>query len=258
MSVNVETNVMRPDPPKGHLVNGKNGASSSGMESIAAKHGVVIKASDLKLRSDVTGVESAKTSKLIEELMGESRENKEKSFAGFYTYFLASDVDSLSKEDISRRFQELVLKALYTGSSGNVLDRINAVRQGGKSTNGLSRYMFAHSPELRNKDVMVIWWTFVYPDGTPVGKDVCTTIEHELHDYCESNRADGLRFTAAEYSAVGGKNGQNTAKVVNTVSTMSAQECDELIMQAIARKVELEFSILKDKVMGCLTMNEEG
>ena len=27
MSVNVETNVMRPDPPKGHLVNGKNGAS---------------------------------------------------------------------------------------------------------------------------------------------------------------------------------------------------------------------------------------
>ena len=58
MSVNVDSNVMRPDPPKGLLVNGKNGASSGGMESIAAKHGVVIKASDLKLRSDVTGVET--------------------------------------------------------------------------------------------------------------------------------------------------------------------------------------------------------
>ena len=104
---------------------------------------------------------------------------------------------------------------------------------------------------------MVIWWTFVYQDGTSVGKDVCAMIEHEIHDYCESNRDDGLRFTAAEYSAQGGKNGQNTAKVVNTVSTMGAQECDELIMQAIARKVELEFSILKDKVMGRLTMNEE-
>ena len=257
MSVNVETNVMRPDPPKGHLVNGKNGASPAGMESIAAKHGVVIRASDLKLRSEVNCVETLKTNKLYEDLIGEPREDKEKSFAGFYTYFLASDMDGLSKEDISRRFQELVLKALYTGSSGNVLDRINAVRQGGNSDNGLSRYMFAHSPELRNKDIKLIWWTFVYEDGTLVGKDVCSLIEKEIHNYCEMNRADGLKFTAAEYSAVGGKNGQNTAKVVNTVSTMSAQECDELIMQAIARKVDLDFSILKDKVMDRLTMNEE-
>ena len=87
MSVNVETNVMRADPPKGFLANGKNGASSGGMESIASKHGIVVRASAFRLRSEVNCIDTLKTNKLYEDLMGESREDKKRSFAGFYTFF---------------------------------------------------------------------------------------------------------------------------------------------------------------------------
>ena len=72
-------------------------------------------------------------------------------------------MEGLSKEDISRRFQELVLKALYLWLIWQCIKvRMNGADYTGseKSINGLSRYMFAQ-PELRNKDVKLIWFTFV-------------------------------------------------------------------------------------------------
>ena len=246
MLTNVESNVKRADLPKGHLANGKNGAGSGSMESIAFTHGVTIKAFDLKLRSELKGVDTPACDKLYVEMMGESREDKKISMAGFYIFFKASDVEGLSKEDISRRFLELVLKALYLGSSGNLFVRMMSPKYSATNDHGLSRYMFEH--DLFNKDVKVLFFTFVNEDGTLADKPACMRIEHELHDYCKEHRADGLKFTAAPHSAENGKNGQKAAKVDTYVSTMSTLQCDKLIMQATVRKMEIESGRLSTKV----------
>jgi len=238
MSVNVESNVMRADPPKGHLVNGKNSVSSGSMESVASTHGVTIKTSVLKLRSELKGVDTPPSDKLYVEMMGEPREDKKKSMPGFYIFFKASDVDGLSKEEISRRFLEIVLKALYLGSSGNLFVRMMAPKYSPTNDHGLSRYMFEH--DLLNKDVKVLFFTFVNEDGTLSDKSVCTKIEHELHAYCKEHRADGLKFSAAPHSAENGKNGQKATKVKNNISKMSTLQCNNLIIQAVIRKVEID------------------
>ena len=251
MALNQQSGKMRADAPKGHSANGKDNAGYSSMESILSKYGVTIKTSVLKLRSEISGIESVKTGQLYEEIMGQGRDDKSKSFAGYYSWFLALDIEGLSIEDIIERYMELCQVALYIGTSGNLLDRINAPRHSDASTYGLSRYMFANG--LHMEDVKVLFFIFENEDGTLADESICKKIEQEIHTYCKANREDGLKFTAAEYSAKSGKRGQDTAKVDRTISVASDLECDRVIYAAMARKMEIEFARLTDTMTDQLT-----
>jgi hypothetical protein len=251
MALNQQSGKMKADLPKGHSANGKDSVGYSSMESILNKFGVTIKASVLKLRSEISGIESVKTGQLYEEIMGQGRDDKKQSFAGYYTWFLASEVEGRSVEDLIEHYMELCLVALYIGTSGNLLDRINAPRHSDASDYGLSRYMFANG--LQMEDVKVLFFTFVNEDGTLADESICKKVEQEIHTYCKANREDGLKFTAAEYSARSGKRGQNTAKVDRTISVSSDLECDRMIYAAMARKMEIEFARLTDTMTDQLT-----
>ena len=139
--------------------------------------------------------------------------------AGLYFTYLKDTLEKYGVEtlkDFFRELEKLILQTEYTGSSGELLDRIGKMRssKGAKDTHAVSAWR--HGEEINIEDIYVVSLSF------ELSKEEYETLERMCHNYCEEYRTDGKRFGIWAYSSSDGTNGTEKAAVERYIKNLKS------------------------------------